>query len=886
MKLTRLLTPLIVALCLIPTGSPAQWTTDTSANTIVADGSGNQVDPKLVPDGTGGVIVAWREFRPGTGYDIYAQRIDTLGFRKWPTGGVAICTLINDSYDLNLAPDGHGGALLVWRDYRSGTSWDIYAQRIDTSGTVAWTPDGAPVCVATQTQDGAQIVSDGTGGAIIAWRDFRSATDFDIYAQRIDSAGSAVWAADGVPVCATGEHQINPQAVSDGGGGAIIAWQDLRSSTNYDIYAQRIDPSGTTAWTSGGIPVSIAAHDQVNPRAVSDAAGRTVIAWEDARSGTNWDIYAQRINTSGVLMWNAQAESVCTSPLSQVNIGLADDGAGGAFISWQDDRNALSTDVYAQHFNGFGGETWTHNGVGVCTDSGHQFAPKVLADGEGGAYFTWHDSRFGTSYDIYAQRIDGSGSPMWGVNGREIGVAAANQLDPAIETDGAGGAIITWEDGRSGDFDIYLQNLLPDGTLGILPSITASAGPNGTISPPGATGVPFGGSQEYTFTPNTGYHVDSVYVNGSYIGSPAGYTFTNVTINSTIRVVFAINVYHITATAGPNGSISQAGVTAVIHGQTQAYSITPDSGFNIGMVIIDGADSGTPPSHIFTNITRDHSISAYFTNDSTSLVFVGGRWNMVSVPSVVGDYSKSVLFPSATTDAFYFDGAYQTGTVMDNGPGYWLKFDSAEVLSLIGSPLTIDTFNVMEGWNMVGSISKAVPIPNITSIPPGIVTSQFFGYSTGYSVASSISPCRGYWVKASQAGSLILSSAPVAVPAGRIRIVPSEELPPAPPDGVVSGVPDVTGGSGTVPDGYSLDQNYPNPFNPVTTIRYGLPVDAVVKIDIFNVAGERIGLLDEGYHEAGSYSTSWNGSHLPSGVYFYRIRAGAFSEVKKMVLLK
>src|SRR3990170_2839814 len=274
MILSRLSLRFLLMLCMIPTGSAAQWTMDSSANTPVTGGTGDQIDPREVPDGSGGVIIAWREFRAGTGYDIFAQRIDTLGFRKWPVGGVPICSLINDSYDLHIAPDGNGGALLVWRDYRSGTSWDIYAQQIDSTGVVGWAPDGAPACLTAGNQDAPQIVTDGGGGAIISWRDFRSATNYDIYAQRIDSSGSPVWTIDGVPVCATGGHQINPQIVTDGGGGAIVAWQDLRSGTNYDIYAQRIDPSGTPAWTADGIPVSFAAFDQINPRAVSDPGGR------------------------------------------------------------------------------------------------------------------------------------------------------------------------------------------------------------------------------------------------------------------------------------------------------------------------------------------------------------------------------------------------------------------------------------------------------------------------------------------------------------------------------------------------------------------------------------------------------------------------------------
>jgi len=371
-----------------------------------------------------------------------------------------------------------------------------------------------------------------------------------------------------------------------------------------------------------------------------------------------------------------------------------------------------------------------------------------------------------------------------------------------------------------------------------------------------------------------------VYINGVYSGAPSGYTFNNVTINYTIHVVFAINIYQITASSGAHGSITPSGVTDVIHGHTQGFSIIPDGGYQIGMVVVDGVDVGTPAFQEFTNVTADHTIGAYFADDSTSLTLVGKRWNIVSVPSLVGDYSKTTLFPSATTAAFNFDGSYQTAAVMENGPGYWLKFESAEVIALVGTQLTVDTFDVAQGWNMIGSISEPVPVGNITSIPPGIVTSQFFGYGTGYSVSPSIVPCRGYWVKVAEAGQLVLSSNPAALPASRIRIVPTDEMPPPPPAEQEAGTDRI------VPEAYSLDQNYPNPFNPTTTIGYGLPAGGDVSVDIFNLLGERVARFEEGYREAGVHSFVWNAAGLPGGVYFYRFRSGSFTTMKKMILLK
>ena len=87
-------------------------------------------------------------------------------------------------------------------------------------------------------------------------------------------------------------------------------------------------------------------------------------------------------------------------------------------------------------------------------------------------------------------------------------------------------------------------------------------------------------------------------------------------------------------------------------------------------------------------------------------------------------------------------------------------------------------------------------------------------------------------------------------------------------------------------DGFNLFQNYPNPFNPTTEIRYSIVNEGNVQLTIYNVLGSRIATIVNEYKQAGNYSVQFNGSNLPSGIYFYRLEAGQFSQVKKMMLVK
>ena len=108
-------------------------------------------------------------------------------------------------------------------------------------------------------------------------------------------------------------------------------------------------------------------------------------------------------------------------------------------------------------------------------------------------------------------------------------------------------------------------------------TITAGASAGGSISPAGAVNVNYAGSQSFTITPNTGYHVDSVIVDGVNEGVPAGRAFTNVTANHAIAAYFSINVYTITASASAGGSISPPGAVNVNHGGSQSFTITANT---------------------------------------------------------------------------------------------------------------------------------------------------------------------------------------------------------------------------------------------------------------------------------------------------------------------
>lgn len=109
-------------------------------------------------------------------------------------------------------------------------------------------------------------------------------------------------------------------------------------------------------------------------------------------------------------------------------------------------------------------------------------------------------------------------------------------------------------------------------------------------------------------------------------------------------------------------------------------------------------------------------------------------------------------------------------------------------------------------------------------------------------------------------------------------------------DGVINMVKDpassVEKESDIVPDGFALEQNFPNPFNPSTTIRFSVPEQSFVRLEIFNTLGEKVDVLLAEELNAGKYKYDWNGNNLTSGAYYYSLTTDNFRQTRKLILLK
>ena len=298
-----------------------------SNGSIICSESNIQENPKICSNEDDGAIIVWRDRRDEpSGGDIYAQRFHKDGDRQWTANGTAVCTAINLQSKPEICSDGLGGAFITWVDERKGDP-KIYIQRVTELAFKPFGENGTEIEPLGVVQSEAKICSDGVNGAFIVWVDDKNGND-DIFAQRIDKNGTLLWLNE-IEVCNESGNQNDLQIINDGQGGLIITWED-----SSDIYAQKLDSNGIPLWAPNGVLVSNEERQQLEPQLCNDGLGGVIITWYDWRDGfANSDIYAQRINSGGTVLWNANGSIVNVKNNRQRKCKICSDGNGGAIVT-------------------------------------------------------------------------------------------------------------------------------------------------------------------------------------------------------------------------------------------------------------------------------------------------------------------------------------------------------------------------------------------------------------------------------------------------------------------------------------------------------------------------------------------------------------------------
>jgi hypothetical protein len=444
-----------------------------------------------ISDGSDGTIIAWH-----SGEGIYVQHIDASGQTLWKKGGVLLSKGKTefDPYGppqiyFTLVSDGTGGAIIAWVDKsyqptdRNNPAYfdplPFFIQRVSAEGELMWSD------LYVSVGERWQVVPDGTGGAIIAWNNYktyyRALHDDYLRLQKIAPDGRRLWGDEGVLLVTSspyrplteeeiaggikgitarsrptyaGTHDI----VSDSSGGIIVIWEEEGTQNAYQVYAQRVDSKGDPAWNE---KVIVGSGNYQSNSISTDGFGGASLVLGGSDAGT---AYRKHINHDGELL-----ATTLYSP------NTINDGLGGIIririeaIPPYGDPSLKRNIIYVQRLDKEGIPIWPEKQV-FSTQELYQISNlKYIADGSGGIFLFWRLQKGYVTYGAtFAQRLDAEGNILLGEKGLAVFVATDKyQGNAQILNDGEGGVLVVAVVGNNafGGKMVYAQHIDDNGRL-------------------------------------------------------------------------------------------------------------------------------------------------------------------------------------------------------------------------------------------------------------------------------------------------------------------------------------------------------------------------------------------------------------------------------------
>lgn len=251
----------------------------------------------------------------------------------------------------------------------------------------------------------------------------------------------------------------------------------------------------------------------------------------------------------------------------------------------------------------------------------------------------WSQIPSAESYKVY-HRVEGGsynyGNPVW------TGMESSSVIDQLADNTTHHFVVRACSGATESPDSNEVSHFAP--SPAVLHTISAAAGANGTVSPHGTVSIPQGENQTFNITPNSGYQIADIKVDGIFIGTVDAYTFTQIDANHSIEAHFKAREYVITANSGPGGVISPNGNVSALHNSSQAFYIVPNSGYTIADLIVNGVSKGSATSYTFDRITTNHSIEARFIARQYNVMAIaneGGRISPEGLTTLVHKSSQT-----------------------------------------------------------------------------------------------------------------------------------------------------------------------------------------------------------------------------------------------------
>lgn len=455
---------------LLPTLALADWSDDPLVNLAVAAKEDEQAQPKvgMLPDGS--AYVAWFDNdptgSPPWGYDVFLQRYDSDGVAAWDPQGLRVADLgLSWTTDYGLDVDAEGNAVLAFREDRSGTE-QITVTKISPGGVPLWGTEGVRVSSGDQGNYAPGVVVTSDGNVAVGWSGYDRKGPA-AFVTMLDANGAPVWSA-AIPSKGDVTHDFSDLAAGEDGSVIVLAVRTVNRLLDSErgLFAQKYSAKGRALWRKGvvvldGMPLQGGEF----PRILSDGGGGAVIAWY---TSDPLDCWVQRLSADGTEIFPHDGLAVATSFHDRAEPSFALDATTGDAIVVYNDRGPEGYGVFGQRISPTGERLWTDDGVAIRPpDWAASTASPAVVSTPTGALATWIELLAYPDAAIHGAKVDAAGGLV--CSGIEVSLAPGAKSRISGGATAQGGGVFAWEDGRNDFKDVFAQRIGPGCNLGLVP---------------------------------------------------------------------------------------------------------------------------------------------------------------------------------------------------------------------------------------------------------------------------------------------------------------------------------------------------------------------------------------------------------------------------------
>ncbi|MEI7811202.1 MAG: hypothetical protein WCJ01_02120 [Ignavibacteria bacterium] len=440
----------------------AQWNNNPQANKILVTGTKKPLNISTTVDNNGGGFIFWEDKTDSINSNIYFQHFTEDGMIDFRADGKQISKRLTHKNSAISCASSQLTSVVIYKDYGNNKSGDLYVQKVSNRGDLLWTDNGKKITDFNGDAIDPSIASDFKGNIFVSYiyRDYNTPANYHLYVQKLKTSGDASYKDNGLLVIQSSRIKSRPKLTVDSKGGAYIFWVESNEG-KARLNAQHIDSTGRLSWGTKPISVSGLADNVLGYTVQTIAGDQAYVTWEVKK--TNKDIYQQLISIDGRSLWSRDGKRV-TNQYGSQTYPQAIYTDSTIILSWINEASG-DKDIYIQKFNMRGEPLWAKDGIPVIKMNGNQLSQRLIPDYYGGTIISWIDMRVKAQKGtIFAQRLNKEGNRLWDTTGIELAANINSEKSYlSLLPNKINGAVAIFKENRANKNNLYGQRILGNG---------------------------------------------------------------------------------------------------------------------------------------------------------------------------------------------------------------------------------------------------------------------------------------------------------------------------------------------------------------------------------------------------------------------------------------